>query len=235
MLLISIGLLVIISAQSQTKTFIGIKGGAGATTAYMQHSIIPLFIEAQWLPGFHGGIQLTHFPEKYKSRVNAGIQIGVIYSQKGWVQRFKDVDEPNHTTRINYLEIPIEAVGYFGNKTKYFISAGMFVEYALNADVDPRPASAVKDAETDNFLVGPYHFHRYQLRNDHRLSYGPRGSVGAFRETGIGVFRLEAFFTFSVRSIFDYEPLDSGVPDLSLNYGAGVSIGYMFSFGKLDI
>jgi len=220
---------------AQTKTFIGVKGGMGASTAYMQHSVIPLFIETQWLPGFHGGVQLTHFPEKYKSRVNAGVQIGAMYTQKGWVQRFRETDEPNHTTRINYLEIPIEAVGYFGNKTKYFVSAGFFIEYALSADVDPTPESAVNDEDTDNKRVGPYHFHRFQLKNDHRLSYGPRGTVGVFRETEVGVFRLEAFFTFSVRSIYDYEPLQSGVPDLSLNYGAGISLGYMFSLGKLEL
>lgn len=220
---------------AQTKTFIGVKGGMGASTAYMQHSIIPLFIETQWLPGFHGGVQLTHFPEKYKSRINAGVQIGANYVQKGWVQRFRDTDEPKHKTRINYLEMPIEAVGYFGNKTKYFISAGFFVEYAVSANVDPTPASAVDDTETDNKKVGPYHFYRFQLRNDHRLSYGPRGTVGVFRETDAGVFRLEAFFTFSVRSIYDYEPLQSGVPDLSLNYGAGISLGYMFSLGKLEL
>jgi hypothetical protein len=220
---------------AQTKTYVGIKGGVGATTAYMQHSVIPLFIETQWLPGFNGGIQITHFPEKYRSRVNAGIQIGVNYSQKGWVQRFKDTGEPNHTTRINYLELPIEAVGYFGNKTKYYVSAGLFLEYALSANVDPTPASAVQDTETANLLVGPYHFTRFELEKDHRLSYGPRGAVGVFRETGAGVFRLEAFFTFSVRSAYNYEPLDSGIPDLSLNYGAGISVGYMFSFGKMDL
>ncbi len=230
-------LILILSSASlaQTKTFIGIKGGTGVSTAYMRHSVIPLFIETQWLPGFNGGIQLTHFPEKFKSKVNAGIQIGVNYSQKGWVQRFKETDEPNHKTCINYVEIPIEAVGYFGNKNKYYISAGFFVEYALSADVDPTPASAVPDDNTDNMRVGPYHFRRYELANDHRLSYGPRGAAGVFRETDIGVFRLEAFFTFSVRSIYDYEPLHSGVPDLSLNYGAGISLGYMFSLGKLDL
>jgi hypothetical protein len=234
-LLFILAVMASICVKSQTKTFVGIKGGMGASTAYMQHSIIPLFIETQWLPGFHAGVQVSHFPEKFRSKVNAGIQIGVNFSQKGWTQRFKGVEEPNHTTRINYLELPIEAIGYFGNKNKYFVSAGLFLEYALNANVDPTPASAVDDTETANKLVGPYHFHRFQLQNDHRLSYGPRGAVGVFRETDIGVFRLEAFFTFSVRSVYNYEPLDSGIPDLSLNYGAGISIGYMFSFGKMEL
>lgn len=222
-------------AQAQTKTFVGVKAGGGASSAYMQHSIIPLFMEIQWLPGFHGGIQVTHFPEKFRSRVNAAVQISVNYSQKGWVQRFKETDEPNHTTRINYIEIPVEAVGYFGNRNKYYISAGFFVEYAVGAKVDPTPDSAVPDDETDNLLVGPYHFRRYRLQNDQRLSYGPRGAVGVFREVGKGVLRVEGFLTFSLRAAYDFEPIDSGVPDLSLNYGVGLSLGYMFSFGKLEL
>jgi len=223
------------SAFCQTKTFVGVKAGAGATTAYMQHSVFPLIMEMAWTPGFNAGLQVTHFPEKYQSKINAAVQISVNYHQKGWVQEFIDSDVPNHKTRINYLEIPLEAVGYFGNRNKYYVSAGFFLEYALSANVDDTPPSAEPNEELDLLKVGISDFHRYQIRQDHRFGYGPRGAVGVFRETNSGVFRLEAFFTFSVRSAFDFEPVDSGIPDLSLNYGAGVTIGYMFSFGDLDI
>jgi len=223
--------------SAQTKTFVGVKLGGGASTAFMQHSIFPLAMDIAWLPGVNGGIQVTHFPEKFKSKLNAGFQIGVNYVQKGWVQKFTDTSEPNHTTRINYLELPMEAVGYFGNRNKYFLSVGFFFEYAISADVDAIPASAVDDPDTNfgTMLVGQSTFYRYEINKDNRLNYGPRGSVGVFRETGRGVLRLEAFFSFSIRSVYDYEPLESGIPDLSLNYGAGASISYMFSFGKLEI
>ena len=180
---------------------------------------------------------MTHFPEKFKSKVNAGIQFGVNYAQKGWIQKFPGTTEEKHTTRINYLELPIDAVGYFGNRNKYYLSVGFFLEYAISADVDATPASAVDDPDANfgTMLVGQSTFYRYEINKDNRLNYGPRGAVGVFRETGRGVLRLEAFFSFSIRSVYDYEPLESGIPDLSLNYGAGASISYMFSFGKLEI
>lgn len=220
----------------QSRTFVGFKAGGGASTAYMQSSLVPVFFDVGWLPGANFGFQITHFPEKFKSRVNAGIQLSVNYSQKGWIQSFPDIVEPDHKTRINFIEIPFEAVGYFGNKTKYYVSAGIFVEYAINDDVDPIPESAtVDDTYPALYRVGQSHFYRYQVGKDQRLNYGPRGGAGLFKETKSGVFRIEGFFTFSIRSTLDFEPIESGVPDLSLSYGAGVSVGYMFSFGKLSL
>lgn len=225
-----------LSALAQTKTFVGLKVGGGASTAYMQHSLIPTVFDVSWIPGTTAGIQVTHFSHKYKSRVNSAIQFSVNYVQKGWLQKFEDTDEPNHTTRINYIEVPIEAVGYFGNKNKYYISAGFFVEYAVSDNVDPTPESATVNEEYPVlFDVGQSNFYRYDISKDQRLNYGPRAAGGIFRETSAGVFRLEAFFTFSIRSVFDFEPVESGVPDLSLNYGAGVTLSYMFSLGKLDL
>jgi hypothetical protein len=221
--------------HAQTKTFVGVKAGVGLSTAFMQHSVYPIINEIGWKPGFHGGIQLTHFPFKYKARINAAIQIGVNYNQKGWVQKFVGTDEPDHHTRINYLEIPFEAVGYFGGENKYYVSAGFFVEYALSASVDDTPASAIDDPEIAVQNGGISDFYRYSINQDHRLGYGPRGAVGVFRETDIGVFRLEAFLSFTVRSTFDFEPVDSGIPDLSLQYGAGLTLGYYFSFGDLEL
>ncbi len=227
--------LLVFLLAAQTKTFVGVKIGGGASTVYMRHSVFTLINDVNWLPGINGGIQVTHFSGKYNSKINSGIQFGLNYVQKGWVQVFKDTSEPKHKTRINYLELPIEAVGYFGNKTKYYVSAGFFVEYAIASKVDATPATAVESTDSEMLTVGQSHFYKYRLNKDNRLNYGPRGSVGVFRETDIGIFRLEIFFSFSVRSVFDYGTIESQIPDLSLNYGAGVSISYLFSFGKLEI
>ena len=223
-------------AIGQTKTFVGLKAGGGANTAYMRHSLLPLVFDVGWLPGANVGVQVTHFSEKFSSRINAGIQLSINYSQKGWIQKFPNTTEPNHSTKINFIEVPLEAVGYFGNKNKYYISAGIFLEYALSDKVDALPLSAVVNEEyPEIYNVGQSHFYRYEIKKDTRLNYGTRGGAGLFRETDIGVFRLEAFFTFSIRSTFDSEPIENGVPDLTLGYGAGITLGYMFSLGKLNL
>jgi hypothetical protein len=218
LLITSAGLL-----MAQTKTFVGLRGGGGVSSAYMSHSVFPVNIETAFIPGVHGGLAVMHFPHKYKSRINTGIQAGINISQQGWQQRFPIVGTQPHTTRINYLEFPVEAIGYAGNQNKYFFTLGFFVSYALSANVDPEPAD-----------VGPYDFYRYDINKDNRLGYGPRASLGVFRETKYGTFRLEGFFTFNIRAAYDYEPIESGIPDLSLGYATGVSLGYFFSFGKLE-
>ncbi|MEQ9230201.1 MAG: outer membrane beta-barrel protein, partial [Cyclobacteriaceae bacterium] len=115
---------------AQTKTYVGLKFGGLGSTSYMNHSVLPVVMKINWLPGATGGLQVMHFSEKFESKVNFGIQTGVNITGKGWVQRFEGIK--NHKTRINYLEIPLEAVGYFGNKNKYFVTAGFFMEYALS-------------------------------------------------------------------------------------------------------
>lgn len=223
--------------NAQTKTFVGVKMGGGGSTVFMRHSVFPVIADIKWRPGVHGGILVTHFSQKLKSKINSGIQIGVNYVQKGWVQSFDDITETNHKTRIDYLEFPLEAIGYLGDKNKYYMSVGFFLEYAIRAKVDPTPATAKENANPDigTKTVGQSTFYRYDLKKDNRINYGPRGAIGVFRETEIGVFRLEGFFSFSIRSVFDFEPIKSQIPNLSFNYGAGVSVSYMFSFGKLNI
>ena len=221
--------------HAQTKTHVGLKLGGGASTAFMRHSVFQVAMTINWLPGFNGGLLVTHFPNKYRSKINTGIQFGANYVQKGWVQTFVDTSEPNHKTRISYLEIPVDAVIYFGNRNKYYASLGFFVEYALHAKVDAVPSSVLENTDSELLSVGISDFYRYEIGKDNRLSYGPRGALGIFRETNIGVFRLEGFLSFSIRSVFDFETIESQIPDLSLNYGAGISIAYLFSFGKLEL
>lgn len=222
--------------SSQTKTFVGVKAGGVMSTTYMGHSVLPFVTKMGWRPGFTGGVQVIHFSERFESKVNFGIQAGVNFSQKGWTQRFKGID--NHKVGINYLEFPLEAVGYFGKENKYFVTAGMFVEYAISAKSDPVPDEAVQHPDENRpklFRVGESDFYPYDYKSDTKLNYGPRGSLGVFRELDKGVLKLEAFFTFSIRSTYDYEPIESGIPDLALNYTAGITVGYFFSFGKLDL
>lgn len=232
-LLFSVGIL----ATAQTKTYLGLKIGGGTSSAFMRHSVFNIQTDIKFLSGFHGGIHLTHFPEKLKSKVNTGIQIGVTYIQKGWKQRFRDTNEPNHTTRINYLEIPIDGIIYFGNRNKYYVGVGFFFEYAISANVDRTPDSAEPnpDLTIKTLLVGESIFFKYRLSKDNRISYGPRGTIGVIRETDLGSFRFQVFYSFSLRSVFDFEPIETGIPDLALNFGVGASISYMFSFGKLEI
>ncbi len=210
---------------AQTKTLIGLKAGGGVSTIFMAHTLFPINAEVGIIPTVHAGIVFVHFPNTYDLAVNAGIQLGINYVQKGWSQSFPFTDTPDHVTRIDYIEVPLEAFGYLGNQNKYYLSAGIFVQQAIYRQVDAAPAD-----------VGFSDFFLYDFNKDRRLGYGPRASAGAFRELNNGqTLKLEAYFTMNIRSVYDFEPITSGVPDQALTFSFGASVAYLFSFGDLKI
>lgn len=213
-------------ANAQIKGFVGVKGGGQLSAAYIEHTIYNLFINVDPIPGFHIGPTLKVFTNKRDEGLNAGLQLSAMYMQKGWRQRFPVTTEPSYTSRMNYLEIPVEAIIYGGKeKVKLFFTLGMYLEYLLSLEQDPTP-------DIDN--IGLADFYTYEEDRDKKLGYGGRGSAGIWYESSIGTFQLEGFFTFSISNMIKYGTLDSRVPDLSNHYVFGVSVSYLIPFGKME-
>lgn len=198
-------------------TYVGVKAGGHASNAFIEHTIFTLNLNATFLPGINGGVFVKYLPKTGKSFLNSGIQAGVNYVQKGWRQTFI-TDEPAYTTRMNYLEIPLEGFGYFGGKNKYFISAGLYAEILLNTSID-------EDPDPDN--LGGADVYTYDDSRDRTFGYGARLSGGLFRALSIGTFQLEGFFSYSFSNFIDAGDLTSETPDLSNHWMVGFTVGYM--------
>ena len=213
------------SVIGQTKTYVGVQGGIHIHSAFLDHTAFGFNARTGVRSGLHSGLQIKHFPRKRDVVLNAGIQIGFTYTQKGWAQVFRNTELPNYRITMNYLEIPIEGVGYFGKKNKYFIAAGVYTEFLTGVRKGATPA----DIETVDFVT-------YEAQRDHEIGYGGRVSGGIFRDFSFGSLHFESFFTYSFSNLIDAGDLTNDqLPDTSNLWNAGISVGYFISFGQLDV
>lgn len=205
------------------KTYVGVKAGGHASSAFIEHTIFNINMNTTFLPGANGGVFVRYLPKEGDSFLNSGIQIGVNYVQKGWKQVFLPIENlPSYTARMTYLEIPLEGIGYFGGKNKYFLSAGLHLEFLIDDDLDPQP--------TGTTLISD--FYTYDESRDREVGYGARLAGGMFRDFSFGTLQLEGFFSYSFSNFIDAGDLTTETPDISNHWMLGCTIGYMISFGK---
>jgi hypothetical protein len=76
------------------------------------------------LTSFHGGIIIeTPISAQFM------FQPGLLFSQKGF-------DDPSGKLTLNYIELPLNFMGKFGeSSTKFFIDAGPYLAYAISGNV----------------------------------------------------------------------------------------------------
>lgn len=214
-----------LAAYSQTKTYVGFRGGTNISSAYIEHTVFTLNTDIGFETGFNAGILVKHFSFRKKRNLNTGVQLSINYSQKGWSQSF-DTGEPTYSSRLNVLEVPIEAIISVGRKKlKYFVTAGFYGEYILGADQSPTP-------NLEN--LGRDEFYTYVDSRDNQVGYGLRGSAGLTRDFPFGTIHIEGAFSFSVSNFIKTEDRGDRLPDLSNLYVTGISIAYLIPFGKLD-
>lgn len=214
--------------QAQVKGFIGVKGGANLSFAYIEHTL-PLQLgnaRTTFIPGYHAGVMLKLFTNQTSSLMNAGLQVSPGYTRRGWKQTF-ETDEPSVATRMGYLELPMEALAYFGHRRiKFFFTVGMYLDYLVSVDTDDPPDSTN--------LGGGMAYYPYVEERDRKFGYGARGSLGVQREFGFGTLHLDAYFSFGIRSFMEHGTFDSGVPDLSNHFAGGFTLAYLIPFGSMD-
>lgn len=218
--------LCLIDANAQSKTYIGVKGGANFSSAYIERTIGNALVSTDYMLSYHTGVIVRHFSRQKKSSfLNAGLQTGINMVNKGWQQNFP-TDEPTFSNRLTYLELPAEAFIYLGQrKTKPFFTLGFYVEHLIGVDKDPDP---------DINNIQPAEFYSYEEDRDRTFSYGIRVGVGILRDFGFGTLQVDGFGTFGFRDMLEYGTFDTGIPDLSNSYVLGFSIAYLVSFGKMD-
>jgi len=216
-------------AVSQSKTFIGIRGGGQFSSAYITHTVRPYNFNSEFTQTINAGLVVKHFNFKSinKLGINAGIQSGVNYVQKGWKQEFTPLSgiEP-YEIQLDYLEFPIEAVLYGGKgSTKFFGTMGIYYERLIENKDSNRP---------NEDELGRDEFETYVRERDPEDGYGLRGSLGGMSTFPFGTLQLVAFSSVSFSGVFEFDNRTTEVPDQSNLYVIGVSLGYFIGFGKMD-
>ena len=225
--LLMLSVFMVCTVSAQTKTYVGIKGGGQAGSAFIDHTIFRNNMNTTFQYGIHSGLLVKHFAKKRDIFLNAGIQFGINYIQKGWKQKFI-TDIPNYSIQMNYLEIPVEAIGYFGNKNKFFVTAGFYFETLLNTKKSVEPTENERGGSAVDFYT-------YESNRDRSAGYGGRASAGVFRDFSFGSIHLEGFFTYSISNFIDAGNLTDETPDISNLWTVGGSIAYLIPFGKLKM
>ncbi|MEM9896612.1 MAG: outer membrane beta-barrel protein [Bacteroidota bacterium] len=210
-----------VNTLSSQGLYLGGKGGGQAISSYIEHSIFNLSMRTTIIPGGHGGFFMKYLPEQRDNVIiNSGVQLGVNYVQKGWGQEFLSA-QPDYQMRLNYLEIPLEGILYVGNRSKYFITLGCFVEFLMDTESDPIP---------DLGNLGGSDFYTYEQGRDREIGYGFRASGGFFQDFSFGQVHLEGFFSYSVSNFINPGDLTTETPDISNLWVVGGAIGYLIPF-----
>ncbi|MEO9964887.1 MAG: porin family protein [Reichenbachiella sp.] len=214
-LLLGLGLLQ--HATAQRKTYLGVKGGYNLSTAYFFHSFFGSDIVTGFEGGFQGGIIAMNY-----LRNHIGLQAELLYTQKGWKQKFNN-GEPDFITELNYMELPLLVNIHTGkNQLHLFANAGCFLEYLIEVKQSALPSD-----------TGSQDFYPFDETRDHKLGYGFRGGAGAFYDFDFGTLLFESSVSYSLSDMMDPITLDTGIPNTSKNIVIGFSVAYMFSFGGL--
>ncbi len=213
-------------AQSQIKGFVGVKGGGQISTVYIEHTMYNTFLNANFIPGYHGGLILKLFTNQSRSSfLNAGLQTGLGFERKGWKQTFL-TDEPSFRTQLSYVNLPIEALIYAGKgNTKFFFTLGIYAEQLISSNKSPTP-------NLDNLGSG-VEFYTFEDGRDNTFGYGGRISVGVQHQFPFGMIHLDGFFTYSLSSLIKSDNLADRLPDLTNQYVFGFSAAYLIPFGKM--
>ena len=206
------------------KTYVGVKAGGHLSTAFIEHTIFITNLTSTFTSGASGGVFVKYLPKPGDSFLNSGWQIGANLVQKGWKQTFL-TGAPTYAARMNYLEVPVEGLGYFGGKYKYFVSAGIYAEFLLSTDLDEDPNANE---------IGSADFYTYDPDRDNDIGYGARLGGGIFRDLSIGTFQIEGFFSYSFSNFINAGDLTTETPDISNHWSVGFTVGYMLDLSAKD-
>ncbi len=225
-LLLGFVLIICFSTNAQIKGYVGVKGGGHLSTVYIEHTLYNTFMNTGFIPGYHGGVFGKLFTyQSPSSFLNAGMQFGINYERKGWSQTF-ETTEPTYKIRMDYINIPIEAIAYAGKgNTKFFFTLGIYTEYLIGVDKDPDP-------NLDNLGNG-IEFYTYESDRDRKFGYGIRTSLGLQHQFPFGALHLDGFIGYSVSSFMKTDNFSDRLPDLTNHYLGGFSLAYLIPFGKM--
>lgn len=207
-----------LTSLAQRKTFVGINGGMNFATADLFHTFQGYNYLPDFRTGYQGGIIVMNY-----LRNHVGIQTGVSYVQKGWVQKF-DNGEPSHSTDLDYIELPFLVNIYTGkNALHFFANAGCFFEYMVKSSNDPAPT----DPGNSDFVL-------FEEQPFNKLGYGFKAGGGSFYEFNFGTIMLEVNASYSLSNVYDPESFAVETPNISNKINIGFTVGYLISFGSFD-
>jgi hypothetical protein len=212
------------------QTYVGLSGGTHINGAYIEHSLrgseYNTVVVQQPLVGFHAGVQARYYNEvKDFRKIHSGIGGGIYYFQRGLKQDFFLVESP--ITRMNYLQIPIEALLFVGStENRFYLKLGVFTEFLLSYSLPEAPADSLIIIE-DFYTYDPD-------RGDRTFGYGGSAGLGFHKTSGKQSFDINVFFSYALSNFIYTNRIADPTPDTSNFWSAGLQFNYMIPFLRSD-
>ena len=204
---------------AQKRASIGLKGGYGFSGYYFvtDGNIYADFIDVDFVPAYNTGIVFN-----YLSKIT-GIQISMEYTQKGWIEKFKNGAASEVT--IDYLEFPVLTQFRFGKKKSgWVVNFGLYGGYVIKSRQKSDPMELVIDQRDTMFI-------NYRELKYNTFEYGIKAGGGYELGLGKNSLQLELMFTQGMLNLFEANRL--GVYR-SLSQGLTFSAIYKFTLFRKE-
>lgn len=205
------------SAQTHysSNVCLGVKGGADMSRVMFSPSV-----RQGWKPGATAGFMFRYIEENH-----FGLIAELNFIQRGWKEDFETAPL-SYSRTLDYLELPILAHVYFGNRGKFFFNAGPQVGVLLgertSANFNPAAYS-----EIPGFPVKNRQNSQLDMPVSNRLDYGiSAGLGGEFNLNPRNSLELEARFYFGLGNIMSARRAD--VFSASNSMTLSLALGYWF-------
>jgi hypothetical protein len=201
------GLIFMLGTNAQTTFRQEISAGASFGMGVSAVTFVPK-VQENLLWGQHAGLTVRWLTETY-----AGLIFEVNYSQEGWDEHFDDAATWRYTRRLNYVDIPLLAHLYFGNRVRFFLNVGpkigFLIDESTTAEVD------ASSPPIDEITGKPHTSRQWDMPVENKFAWGICGGPGIELHTPIGHFLLEGRYYYSLGDIYgsrkaDYFPKSSG-------------------------
>lgn len=184
----------------------GIKGGAS-------YSTLVLGIPIQQM---NAGIDPTFgLIFNYIDKKTVGIQLELNYVSKSWEEN--PSGDYLFTSKLDYIELPMLTTLHFGNKLKFLVNFGPYLSILLNQE------------SYHNVDESSSYFDSYESRNPRKGDFGMTGGAGLRFQNKLGLFQLEARYSFGFQNIYDAVESDIEYSNLT---SIGVFLSYQFLFSN---
>ncbi len=208
-----------VAAQQRLKTpeiFFGVHGGVKASTVLFSPSVTQLDIMSSPLTP-NGGLVF-----RYALHRVCALQVECNYMQQGWAEIHGkgETVETLYTRHLHYIEVPLLMHIALGKKMfRGFINFGPQLGYCIADE------SKVSNQNT-SLLVNAQH-----QAIDNPFDWGVAAGLGCYLKTNkIGVFQLEARFSYSLGGVFNAGQLQHF--KMASPMGLFVNVGYLWEFRK---
>lgn len=219
-------ILLFITAPLCAQWNVGIKAGVNIPWINYGKKFDQNSIEQDFKLGYMGGLTLQYF-----NQPNIGIQMEVLYIQKGFKTKYDTIANIQYERNIDYISLPMLMHTYIGKKKFNFsILLGPFLSYAISS----------KEIFTED-NVSYEQKYNFDRDLDNRFEFGLQGGIGFRNAFNFGIIELEGIFSYSFTSIYKWGASNIGsdkeaffaIPEQAQNQGIQITISYYKSFGQI--